>query len=85
MNGVELNYMACRDLDERLDYYTPVIITSDEVIESDPDMIKAFLRATKKGYEDAMADPDAAAEHSGLPRDGLRSRDAENFPGVSDG
>ena len=31
MNGVELNYMACRDLDERLDYYTPVIITSDEV------------------------------------------------------
>ena len=62
MNGVELNYMASRDLDERLDYYTPVIITSDEVIESDPDMIKAFLRATKKGYEDAMADPDAAAE-----------------------
>ena len=57
MNGVELNYMACRDLDERLDYYTPVIITSDEVIESDPDMIKAFLRATKKGYEDAWQIP----------------------------
>lgn len=62
MNGVELNYMACRDLDERLDYYTPVIITSDAVIESDPEMVSAFLRATEKGYRDTMADPDGAAE-----------------------
>jgi ABC-type nitrate/sulfonate/bicarbonate transport system substrate-binding protein len=62
INGCELNYMECRQLDERLDYYTPVIITSDAVIESDPEMISAFLRATAKGYEDTIADPDAAAE-----------------------
>ncbi len=62
MNGVELNYMECRDLDERLDYYTPVIITSDAVIEEDPEMIRAFLDATEKGYLDAIADPTAAAE-----------------------
>ena len=62
LNGVELNYMECRELDERLDYYTPVIITSDAVIEEDPDMIRAFLDATEKGYLDAIADPDAAAE-----------------------
>lgn len=62
MQGVELNYMACRELDERLDYYTPVIITSDAVIESDPDMVAAFLRATKKGYEDVIKDPEEAAE-----------------------
>lgn len=62
MNGCELNYMELRKLDERLDYYTPVIITSDAVIDSDPEMVKAFLRATAKGYEDAIADPDAAAE-----------------------
>lgn len=62
MNGVELNYMACLDLDERLDYYTPVIITSDAVIESDPEMISAFLRATEKGYADTIAEPEAAAE-----------------------
>ena len=31
MNGVELNYMACRDLDERLDYYTPVSYTHLDV------------------------------------------------------
>jgi ABC-type nitrate/sulfonate/bicarbonate transport system substrate-binding protein len=62
MNDCELNYMACRDLDERLDYYTPVIIASDAVLESDPEMVSAFLRATAKGYEDTIADPDAAAE-----------------------
>ncbi|HIR28068.1 MAG TPA: ABC transporter substrate-binding protein [Candidatus Choladousia intestinigallinarum] len=62
MNGCELNYMACRDLDERLDYYTPIIITSDSVIESDPEMVSAFLRATEKGYQDTIADPDGAAE-----------------------
>ena len=62
MNGTELNYMACRYLDERLDYYTPIIISSNEVLESDPEMVEAFLRATEKGYRDAIADPDAAAE-----------------------
>lgn len=62
MNGCKLNYMELRKLDERLDYYTPVIITSDAVIDSDPEMVKAFLRATAKGYADAIADPDTAAE-----------------------
>ena len=50
MNGCELNYMELRQLDERLDYYTPVIITSDAVIEEDPEMVSAFLRATARGY-----------------------------------
>ena len=62
MNGVELNYMACRDLDERLDYYTPIIIASNAVLEEDPEMVSAFLRATEKGYADTIADSDAAAE-----------------------
>lgn len=62
MNGVKLNYMECRQLDERLDYYTPIIITSDAVIEEDPEMISAFLRATEKGYQDAISEPDACAE-----------------------
>lgn len=62
MNNCELNYMELRQLDKRLDYYTPVIITSDAVIDEDPEMVSAFLRATEKGYKDAIADPDAAAE-----------------------
>ena len=62
MNGYELNYMECRELDERLDYYTPILIAGDKVLEEDPEMVSAFLRATEKGYQDAIADPDAAAE-----------------------
>lgn len=62
MNGCELNFMKCSDMDDRLDYYTTMIITSDDMIENDPETIKAFLRATEKGYMDCIADPDAGAE-----------------------
>ena len=62
MAGVELNYLPCNELDARLDYYTPVIITSEDVIDRDPQLVEAFLRATEKGYADAIADPDACAE-----------------------
>lgn len=62
MDGFDLNYMPCTDLDERLDYYTPLIITNNDLIASDPDLIKAFMSATKKGYEYAIANPDEAAK-----------------------
>lgn len=69
MNDCKLNYMECRQLDERLDYYTPVIITSDAQIESDPEMVSAFLRATQKGYADVIENPEECAEilHSYAP------------------
>ena len=62
MDGYDLNYMPCTELDERLDYYTPLIITNNDLIASDPEMIKAFMDATKKGYEYAIANPDEAAK-----------------------
>lgn len=61
MNGFELNYMPVRDLDARLDYYTPVIITNEDMIANHPDTVRAFLAATRRGYLDAIADPDACA------------------------
>ncbi len=61
-NGCALNYMECRELDDRLDYYTPVIIAGNKVLEEDPEMVSAFLRATAKGYQDTIEDPDGAAE-----------------------
>lgn len=69
MAGIEINYIPCRDLDERLDYYTPVIVANTATLESDPEMVKAFLRATAKGYQDCIDDPDTAAEilHSYAP------------------
>ncbi len=62
MEGYELNYLPLRELDERLDYYTPVIISNEEKISKDPETVKAFIQATKKGYEYAIQNPDEAAQ-----------------------
>ena len=62
MAGVELDYIPCNELDERLDYYTPIIVANVSTLENDPEMVKAFLRATTKGYEYCVEDPDGAAE-----------------------
>jgi ABC-type nitrate/sulfonate/bicarbonate transport system substrate-binding protein len=51
-----------RDFDERLDYYTPVMITSNSMIDENPDAIKKFLAASKKGYEFCIESPDEAAQ-----------------------
>ena len=49
-DGVELNYIELRDLDERLDYYTPILIASETMIEQEgPETVRAFLAATREG------------------------------------
>lgn len=62
MAGFELNYIALSDFDERLDYYTPVIIANNSIIEQDPQTVEKFMDATKKGYEFAIENPDESAE-----------------------
>lgn len=64
-----IEYMACRDLDERLDYYTPVIITSDRMIDERPETVRAFIAATAKGYDYAISNPEESAEilHEFIP------------------
>lgn len=60
--GTELNVQLVRDYDEALDYYTPVIITNESLIAEDPETVQAFVDAARAGYEDAIAEPDAAAQ-----------------------
>lgn len=60
--GVKLNVMPLRKLDKRLDYYTPVLITSDKEIKQDPKTVRAFTQATKKGYQYAIKHPTASAK-----------------------
>ncbi len=62
MEEFPLNYMALKDLDERLNYYTPVIITNNDMIDSSPETVSAFLSATEKGYMDAISQPAESAE-----------------------
>ncbi len=44
------------------DWYTPILVTSEKLIDHDPDLVRRFMHATAHGYRDAMADPDAAAK-----------------------
>ena len=62
MQGYDVAYMPVNELDERLDYYTPVIITNESMIANDPETVQAFMTATKQGYEYAIENPEAAAE-----------------------
>lgn len=48
MEGMNFNYMPLNELDERLDYYTPVIITNNEMLEKDPQTVQKFMNAVKK-------------------------------------
>lgn len=57
-----INFILLGDIDERLDFYSPVLITSDELIETEPEVVSKFLRATRRGYLDAIADADAAVD-----------------------
>ena len=56
------NYFSFISVDPVFDYYTPVIAANDDFAAQNPEAVKAFLRAVKKGYEYAVENPDAAAD-----------------------
>lgn len=60
--GVELNFVPLATYDKRLDYYTPIIVANEDVLKNNPKMVRAFLRATARGYKDAIEDPGLGAE-----------------------
>ncbi|CAM2999353.1 ABC transporter substrate-binding protein [Paenibacillus sediminis] len=57
-----LNMLYVKDYDKALDYYTPILVTSEKVIAQDPELVKAFMRATSKGYQYAIQNPEKAAD-----------------------
>jgi ABC-type nitrate/sulfonate/bicarbonate transport systems, periplasmic components len=63
LRGEKLNFIATKDLDSRLDYYTPLLITSDKIINDNPELVKKFLAATSKGYEDCVNSPEECAKY----------------------
>jgi len=62
LDGYELNYMPLKDLDERLDYYTPVLITNETMIDENSETVEKVVAAIKKGYEYAIENPKEAAD-----------------------
>ena len=43
------------------DWYTPIVIASETTIAREPDLVRAFLEATARGYGLAMEEPQEAA------------------------
>lgn len=58
----KINFILLQDIDARLDFYSPLIITNEKTIKENPDLIKRFLRATAKGYTLAIDEPEMAVE-----------------------
>lgn len=63
LKGMELNFIALRDVDPVLDYYTPVIISNEALLETRPLLAEKFMRATIKGYLLAIEEPQRAAQN----------------------
>ncbi len=57
-----LNVMMLKDLDPALDYYTPVLITNEQKISDNPELVEKFMKATAKGYQYAIENPEDAAD-----------------------
>ena len=62
VQGFDYNYFSFISVDPVFDYYTPVIAANDDFAKENPDAVRAFLRAAKRGYEYAVENPDAAAD-----------------------
>ncbi len=98
LRGVDLDFMRLNDLDCVPDYYTPVLITGEQMIAERPDVVRRWIRATARGYQFAIDQPDAAgmtalmhASASGrticeppLSFSGMSQRQ-ESFPNCSSG
>lgn len=62
VSNIDVDTFFFKDLNPVFDYYSPVLVANNEFISNDPETVKAFLSATKKGYEYAISNPDEAAQ-----------------------
>lgn len=60
--NIDLNYIPLKDLDPALNYYTPIIATTENNINNNPELVKKFLAATSKGYEYSIENPEDSAK-----------------------
>ena len=61
LQGIDFIYIPLTELADVLDYYTPVIVTSEAMISNDPDIVSRFMRALARGYIYAAQHPEEAA------------------------
>lgn len=59
---IKLNFIKLTDLNPNLDYYTPVLVAGEDSIMNNPDLVRKFTIATRKGYEFAIKNQVESAE-----------------------
>lgn len=59
--GIPIHFIKLAEIDSRLDYYTPLIIASENTLEKRGETTRKFLRATSRGYEFCVEHPEEAA------------------------
>ncbi len=59
--GFELNILRLEEHGVP-DFYELVLVASEEKIAQEPELVQRFVRAGMRGYQDAMADPQAAVQ-----------------------
>ncbi|MCC7449398.1 MAG: ABC transporter substrate-binding protein [Anaerolineae bacterium] len=63
LQGYKLAFVMLRDYTKCVpDYYTPLLITNEDMIKNQPDVVRAFVQATARGYAYAIQHPDEAAD-----------------------
>ncbi|WP_100405814.1 ABC transporter substrate-binding protein [Bacillus solitudinis] len=58
----EINMIYLTDIDPIFEYYAPILISSESVINEQPELVEKFLRAVSKGYEFSIEHPEEAAD-----------------------
>jgi len=61
--GVALNVVMMEDYFDCIpDYYTPVVIASEDTIANRPEVVRALMKALSRGYDFATENPGKAAD-----------------------
>jgi ABC-type nitrate/sulfonate/bicarbonate transport system substrate-binding protein len=61
--GIEIDYFPLNAYQDCIpDYYTPIVITSQTIIDSSPDLVRRFVGALVAAHEYVMANPQDAAQ-----------------------
>ncbi len=61
--GVDINVVMMEDCFDCIpDYYTPVVIASEDTIANRPEVVRAILKALSRGYTYAAENPGKAAD-----------------------
>jgi ABC-type nitrate/sulfonate/bicarbonate transport system substrate-binding protein len=62
LRNISLNMIWLKDVDPVLDYYTPVLITGEDMLKTKPAVVRSFMKAVSEGYTYAITNPQDSAE-----------------------